>query len=79
MIIDCHTRLWSDARQLGPETAESLSHGAQKNWEEKSGDASAHGRAMSCIDAFLVKKTSLMLRVELGTWQWRFIAQMCVL
>ena len=54
MIIDCHTRLWSDARQLGPETAESLSHGAQKNWAEKSGDASAHGRAMSCIDASLV-------------------------
>jgi predicted TIM-barrel fold metal-dependent hydrolase len=54
MIIDCHTRLWSDARQLGPETAEKLAHSVPKSWAEESGDAAAHGRAMSCIDASLV-------------------------
>ncbi len=54
MIIDCHTRLWSDARQLGSETAEILAQGSPKTWSEECGDAAAHGRAMSCIDASLV-------------------------
>ncbi len=54
MIIDCHTRLWSDARQLGSETARKLAERSQNSWAEESGDASAHGRAMSCIDASLV-------------------------
>jgi len=54
MIIDCHTRLWSDARQLGPETARCLAMGAPKSWTEQCGDAASHGRAMSCIDASLV-------------------------
>jgi predicted TIM-barrel fold metal-dependent hydrolase len=54
MIIDCHTRLWSDARQLGSQTAEILAKGSPKNWAEATGDASAHGRAMTCIDASLV-------------------------
>ena len=54
MIIDCHTRLWSDARQLGKETAATLAGGPPKIWAEESGDAAAHGRAMSCIDASLV-------------------------
>jgi len=54
MIIDCHTRLWSDRRQLGPETAASLAGGTPQSWAEQSGDAAAHGRAMSCVDASLV-------------------------
>ncbi|MBC8309875.1 MAG: amidohydrolase family protein [Phycisphaerales bacterium] len=54
MIIDCHTRLWSDARQLGPSTAQTLMDNAPRSWAEPCGDASAHGRAMSCIDASLV-------------------------
>jgi hypothetical protein len=54
MIIDCHTRLWSDARQLGSETADVLAVGAPKTWSVESGDSAAHGRAMSCIDASLV-------------------------
>jgi predicted TIM-barrel fold metal-dependent hydrolase len=54
MIIDCHTRLWSDARQLGPETAETLAQNTPKSWAEECGDASAHGRATSCIDVSLV-------------------------
>ncbi|MDP7006217.1 MAG: amidohydrolase family protein [Phycisphaerales bacterium] len=54
MIIDCHTRLWSDARQLGPETASHLSTGSPDSWIEQCGDAAAHGRAMSCVDASLV-------------------------
>ena len=54
MIIDCHTRLWSDARQLGPETSAKLAGGAPKAWSEECGDAAAHGRAMSCIDASIV-------------------------
>ena len=54
MIIDCHTRLWSDSRQLGPETAETLAHNTPKSWVEECGDAAGHGRAMSCIDASLV-------------------------
>jgi uncharacterized protein len=54
MIIDCHTRLWSDSRQLGPETAETLAQGAPKSWAEQCGDAAAHGRATSCIDASFV-------------------------
>ncbi len=62
MIIDCHTRLWSDARQLGIETAGILAGGAPKSWTEPSGDAAAHGRAMSCVDASLV----LGLRAELA-------------
>ena len=54
MIIDCHTRIWSDTRQLGDETAQMLSGGAPKNWVEECGDAAAHGRAMSCVDASLI-------------------------
>lgn len=54
MIIDCHTRLWSDARQLGPETAKVMAHGSPKSWEEECGDAAAHGRATSCIDCSLI-------------------------
>ena len=54
MIIDCYTRLWSDARQLGPETADILLTGSPRSWAEQCGDAGAHGRAMSCIDASLV-------------------------
>jgi len=54
MIIDCHTRLWSDARQLGLETAEILAKNSPKNWAEPSGDSAAHGRATSCIDASFV-------------------------
>ena len=54
MIIDCHTRLWSDPKQLGQETALKLSKGGSGNWAEDCGDAAAHGRAMSCIDASLV-------------------------
>ncbi len=54
MIIDCHTRLWSDARQLGLETAETLAKNAPKSWAEPSGDSAAHGRATSCIDASFV-------------------------
>jgi hypothetical protein len=54
MIIDCHTRLWSDARQLGPETARYLAPGPPKSWSEECGDAASHGRAMSCVDASLV-------------------------
>ncbi|MBT4531205.1 MAG: amidohydrolase family protein [Phycisphaerae bacterium] len=54
MIIDCHTRLWSDARQLGEATATKLAGGAPATWAEECGDAAAHGRAMSCIDASLI-------------------------
>ncbi len=54
MIIDCHTRLWSDARQLGKETAAALAGGPPKIWAKECGDAAAHGRAMSCVDASLV-------------------------
>ena len=55
MIIDCNTRLWSDARQLGSETAATLAGGPPKIWAEECGDAAAHGRAMSCVvDASLV-------------------------
>ena len=54
MIIDCHTRLWSDARQLGTETATTLAAGFPNTWAEECGDAAAHGRAMSCVDASLV-------------------------
>ena len=54
MITDCYTRLWSDARQLGPETADILLTGSPRSWAEQCGDAAAHGRAMSCIDASLV-------------------------
>jgi uncharacterized protein len=54
MIIDCHTRLWSDARQLGTETAELLAPGSPDSWAEPTGDAASHGRATSCIDASLV-------------------------
>ncbi|MBC8421617.1 amidohydrolase family protein [bacterium] len=54
MIIDCHTRLWSDARQLGSESATTLASGAPKQWSEECGDAAAHGRAMSCVDCSLV-------------------------
>jgi len=54
MIIDCHTRLWSDTRQLGSETASMLAGGAPKSWTEECGDGAAHGRAMSCVDASLV-------------------------
>ena len=54
MIIDCHTRLWSDTRQLGPSTAEKLASGSPKNWAEDSGDSAAHGRATSCVDGSLV-------------------------
>lgn len=54
MIIDCHTRLWSDARQLGQQTAENLAKGSPASWAEPTGDSSSHGRAMSCIDASLV-------------------------
>lgn len=54
MIIDCHTRLWSDTRQLGDATAKRLAGGSPKHWAEPCGDAAAHGRAMSCVDASLV-------------------------
>jgi len=54
MIIDCHTRLWSDARQLGAETAATLAGGPPKTWAEACGDAASHGRAMSCVDGSLV-------------------------
>ena len=54
MIIDCHTRLWSDPRQLGPEAAAVLSKGTPTTWAMESGDAAAHGREMSCIDVALV-------------------------
>jgi len=54
MIIDCHTRLWSDIRQLGSETAAKLASGVPKTWAEECGDAAAHGRAMSCIDASFI-------------------------
>ena len=54
MIIDCHTRLWSDPKQLGQETAARLAQGETSNWVEDCGDAAAHGRAMSCIDVALV-------------------------
>jgi len=46
--------LWSDARQLGPETARYLASGPPKSWAEECGDAASHGRAMSCVDASLV-------------------------
>ena len=54
MIIDCHTRLWSDPIQLGQETAQKLVSGGAKNWSENCGDAASHGRPMSCIDISLV-------------------------
>ena len=54
MIIDCHTRLWSDSRQLGPETAAQLEEGSPNSWAEHCGDAAAHGRAMSCVDISIV-------------------------
>ncbi len=54
MIIDCHTRHWSDARQLGTETAELLAQGSPDSWAEPTGDAASHGRATACIDASLV-------------------------
>ena len=54
MIIDCHTRLWSDSRQLGPETAAQLEGGAPNSWAEHCGDAAAHGRASSCVDLSFV-------------------------
>ncbi len=54
MIIDCHTRLWSDARQLGFETAQALEQGAPKSWAEPCGDSAAHVQATSCIDASFV-------------------------
>ena len=54
MIIDCHTRLWSDTRQLGSETASMLAGGAPTSWAEECGNGAAHGRAMSCVDASLV-------------------------
>lgn len=55
MIIDCHTRLWSDPRQLGPEAATVLSKGTPSTWALESGDAAAHGREMSCVDiAFII-------------------------
>jgi predicted TIM-barrel fold metal-dependent hydrolase len=61
MIIDCHTRLWSDPRQLGPEAAAVLSKGTPSTWAFESGDAAAHGREMSCIDIAFV----LGLRADL--------------
>ena len=61
MIIDCHTRLWSDPRQLGPEAAAVLSKGTPSTWALESGDAAAHGREMSCIDIAFV----LGLRADL--------------
>jgi len=54
MIIDCHTRLWSDTRQLGSETSAMLAEGASKTWAHECGDGATHGRAMSCVDASLV-------------------------
>ncbi|MDP6600704.1 MAG: amidohydrolase family protein [Phycisphaerales bacterium] len=53
MIIDCHTRLWSDPRQLGETTARTLVE-RPPAWAENSGDAAALGRAMACVDASLV-------------------------
>ena len=38
MIIDCHTRLWSDPRQLGPEAAAVLSKGTPSTWALESGE-----------------------------------------
>ena len=61
MIIDCHTRLWSDPRQLGPEAAAVLSKGTPSTWALESGDAAAHGREMSCTDIAFV----LGLRADL--------------
>ena len=61
MIIDCHTRLWSDPRQLGPEAAAVLSKGTPSTWALESGDAAAHGREMSCINIAFV----LGLRADL--------------
>ncbi len=61
MIIDCHTRLWSDPRQLGPEAAAVLSKGTPSTWALENGDAAAHGREMSCIDIAFV----LGLRADL--------------
>ncbi|MDP7009642.1 MAG: amidohydrolase family protein [Phycisphaerales bacterium] len=54
MIIDCHTRLWSDPRQLGHEAAATLSKGTPPTWALESGDAATHGREMSCVDISLV-------------------------
>jgi len=54
MIIDCHTRMWSDSIQLGSEAAVKLAENGISNWAEECGDAAAHGRAMSCIDIALV-------------------------
>ncbi|MBT4585239.1 MAG: amidohydrolase family protein [Phycisphaerae bacterium] len=61
MIVDCHTRIWSDARQLGQEAAAVLRKGTPETWALESGDAAAHGREMSCVDIALV----LGLRADL--------------
>ncbi len=61
MIVDCHTRLWSDPTQLGPEAATVLRKGTPSTWALESGDAAAHGREMSCVDISLV----LGLRADL--------------
>ena len=54
MIIDCNTRLWSDARQLGLKLLQPLLEVPRKFGKKTAVTLYAHGRAMSCVDASLI-------------------------
>lgn len=54
MIIDLHTRVWSNLDQLGREIAERLRSRPVERWGHLDASPPAHESAMSCVDAALV-------------------------
>lgn len=52
MIVDCHTHLWTDARQLGHGSEEYLAR--QVHGRSVEGGPAEHARASACVDKTLV-------------------------
>ncbi|UCD74445.1 MAG: amidohydrolase family protein [Phycisphaerales bacterium] len=55
MIVDLNTNIWSSLDQLGPEVAERIRRNQTAHWGQFEASAAAHERAMSCVDAAVVR------------------------
>lgn len=54
MVIDIHTRIWSNPEQLGRELAAELRRQQSQHWGQFDASTAAHEESMRCVDASVV-------------------------